>query len=129
MVQDEILTPWESVLDFDSYAVRVPRSQIHRIPEILRDISPRRVASMQAALGKVWERFTFSSLALAERDRLCAHAPHAEGCREMRRQLGGAGGAVSGRDALDTLMHVLYARLLAKKDLKKADARRIAARR
>jgi len=102
------------VLDFNAYAIRVPRAKIGRIVEILRAIPPARIARMQSALAKVWERFTFSSLALAERDRICANAPNGAGCHDMRRQLSGPAGAVSGRDALDTLMHVLHARLLTR---------------
>ena len=112
VVQDEILTPWENVLDFSSFGVRLPRAQLHRLPQILRAIPPRRVAEMQLALGKVWERFTFSSLAIAERDRHCAAAPASRDCRTMRRGLSGRGGEATGKDAIDTLMQVLHARLL-----------------
>ena len=111
-MQDDILTPWENVLDFSSFGVRLPRAQLHRLPQILRAIPPHRVAEMQLALGKVWERFTFSSLAIAERDRHCAAAPASRDCRDMRRGLSGRGGEATGKDAIDTLMQVLHARLL-----------------
>ena len=62
----------------------------------------------------MWERFTFSSLAMAERERICTAAPHSQGCLEITGQLSGPGGELTGRDAVDTLMHVLYARLLAR---------------
>ena len=114
VVQDEILTPWEDVLNFSAYAVRIPRRRLHALPEILRAIPPAQVEAMQAALGRVWERFTYSSLAIAERERQCAADAHAPDCAALRRGLEGAGGAVTGVDAVDTLMHVLHARLLAR---------------
>ena len=112
VVQDEILTPWEDVLNFSAYAVRIPRRRLHALPEILRAIPPAQVEAMQAALGRVWERFTYSSLAMAERERRCAVAPNSADCTMLRRGLSGAGGAATGRDAIDTLMQVLHSRLL-----------------
>ena len=112
-MQDDILTPWENVLAFDSYAVRVRRADIGKLPQILRAIPQERVRAMQTAIATVWERFTFSSVAMAERDRICDGAEDGGGsfaCRTMRGQLA----ELTGRDAVDTLMHVLYARLLAK---------------
>lgn len=112
IIQDGILAPWENVLNFTAFAVRLPRRDLPRLPELLRAIPDARVAEMQAALGRVWERFTYSSLAIAERDRACnQYAGGQRTCRELSRGLSGMGGEATGRDAVDTLMHVLHQRL------------------
>ena len=122
IVQDGILTPWENVLDFNSFAVRVARADLPMLPTILRNISAQRVDAMQAAMARVWERFTYSSLALAERDRRCQGVAGAMGnpqdrraCNAMEQELGLTSNAsATGRDAVDTLMQVLLAKLLAR---------------
>ena len=43
VVQDEILVPWENVLDFGSFGLRIPRAQLPRLPQILRAIPEVRV--------------------------------------------------------------------------------------
>ena len=113
VVQDEILTPWENVLNFTSFAIRLPRNQLHRMIDILKAIPQERIKQMQAKLSVIWERFTFSSLVKAEASRSCTEQPGSHDCRELQRQLRGSNGQeVTGRDAVDTLMHVLNARLV-----------------
>ena len=122
VVQDAILTPWENVLDFSSYAIRIPRSDLGRIPEILRAVSNATISRMQRAMARVWERFTYSSLVLAERQRRCrSSTASARECEQVDLAYGlGAdahrsaqygASALQGHDAIDTLMHVLHARL------------------
>ena len=113
VIQDAILSPWENVLNFSAYAVRIERAQMHRLPEILRSISPQRVRAMQAALARVWERFTYSSLGIAERDRRCAESPHSRSCNALTEGLRGHSAHATGNDALSTLMQVLQLRLTA----------------
>ena len=76
----------------------------------------------------MWERFTYSSLARLARKRLCGTdgwSAAEEGCQPVHR--GSTRGklkpnddafmanpALVGNDALDTLLHVLKARLLSK---------------
>ena len=111
VVQDNIVAPWEDVLDFSSFALRLNRSQLAELPQILRDIPATKVAAMQASLGRVWERFTYSSLAIAERRRRCG-TEHWDGCApRLKRDRWVASAAITGRDAVDTLMHVLKLRL------------------
>mmetsp|Transcript_21454 Transcript_21454/g.54885 ORF Transcript_21454/g.54885 Transcript_21454/m.54885 type:complete len:272 (+) Transcript_21454:253-1068(+) len=122
VVQDAILTPWENVLDFSSFALRLPRSDIPRLPEILRAVPESKIASMQEAMSRVWERFTYSSLVVAEHDRQC-NWPMAnrDTCQQLKRKFALEGRRrlppkprkLSGRDAIDTLMQVLQARLLS----------------
>eukprot|EP00325_Prymnesiales_sp_UTEX-LB-985_P011016 CAMPEP_0174751872 /NCGR_PEP_ID=MMETSP1094-20130205/100732_1 /TAXON_ID=156173 /ORGANISM="Chrysochromulina brevifilum, Strain UTEX LB 985" /LENGTH=337 /DNA_ID=CAMNT_0015957417 /DNA_START=19 /DNA_END=1032 /DNA_ORIENTATION=+ len=115
VIQDDILTPWENVLDFSTYAIRVRRADLPRLPQILRAISDGKVAAMQHALTRVWERFTYSSLVLAERERRCLHGS-TDQCRRVEDSFklspGRTGPRLTGKDAVDTLMQVLHARLL-----------------
>ena len=69
VVQDEILVPWENVLDFGSFGLRIPRAQLPRLPQILRAIPEERVRQLQRGLVAVWERFTYSSVARAAASR------------------------------------------------------------
>ena len=122
VVQDAILTPWENVLDFSSYAIRIPRSDLGRIPQILRAVPEATISRMQRTMARVWERFTYSSLVLAERQRRCrSSTASARECEQVDLAYGlGAAAhrsaqygasALQGHDAIDTLMHVLHARL------------------
>ena len=111
VVQDGILAPWEEVLDFSSFALRLNRSQLVALPQILRAIPKARVEAMRAALGLVWERYTYSSLAIAERRRRCG-TRHWSGCApKLPRDRWLASARLTGRDAVDTLLHVLAARI------------------
>ena len=62
------------MLDFDSFALRLPRAKLPRLAEELRAVPPERVAALQAGGRRVWERFTFSSLGLAEKRQLAEEA-------------------------------------------------------
>ena len=122
--QDGILAPWEGVLDLDSFGVRIPRADLPRMIDILRAIPRDRVAALRAGLRAVWERFTYSSLALAERRRRCGTngwSAEADGCKPVGRGASGpntvsgevlANPRLRGHDAIDTLMRVLHTRLV-----------------
>ena len=110
-MQDGILAPWEEVLDFSSFALRLNRSQLAEMPQILRAIPEARVEAMRASLGRSWERYTYSSLAIAERRRRCG-TRHWSGCTpKLPRDRWLASARLTGRDAVDTLLHVLATRI------------------
>ena len=52
----------QGLVDLSKFAVRVPRSALPRLVDILRSIPDAKVASMQAELAKIWERYTYSGL-------------------------------------------------------------------
>jgi hypothetical protein len=128
LLQDEIWAPWEDTLDFNSFALRVPRSELHRLPQILRAVSEDRVREMQEVITRVWERFSYSSLGLAEAKRRCGAEPSA--ARHRAECIGGRDAKtdlrrwvtkplkerITGRDAIDTLMLVLQVRLEITRD-------------
>ena len=106
----------------DSFALRLPRAKLPRLAEELRAVPPERVAALQAGGRRVWERFTFSSLGLAEKRRMCGgthFTAAADGCVPRLGAPGGkhsqaflASSAITGQDAIATLLQLLRARLL-----------------
>ena len=131
VVQDEALVPWEDTLDLASFGLRVPRSELPRLPQILRAIPEARVRRLQRGLARVWERFSYSSLALAERSRRCGSpgwTARGDGCLPTpalgasRGFLGDA--RLTGRDAVETLMHVLRAKLVKREQAERAEHQR-----
>ncbi len=112
------------MLDYSRFAVRLRRSDLPRMVEILRAIPPERVLALRSGLASVWERFTYSFIARAERWRQCGRnglRRESEGCdapgwrpsvKGGSRELGFAASPhLRGVDAIDTLMRVLAARL------------------
>ena len=123
------------MLDFASFAVRVERKDLPRLPQILRAIPPHKIVSMQRAIARVWERYSYSSIGVAEARRRCPQRTDDAGvgsagredddeceslprhlrppwARVRRRRRAAGRPSLTGRDAIDTLMHVLQARLL-----------------
>ena len=100
VLQDGVHTPWESVLEWEQYAVRVERRQMPRLLEILRAVGDGEVRARRAALQRVWSRFAYSGVIAAEGARRRGRR------RRARRSVGGA------PDAVDTLLEVLHVRLL-----------------
>jgi hypothetical protein len=48
--------PFESVLDFSAFALRIPQADLKKVPEILNAVPEDKVVEMQKALGKAWRR-------------------------------------------------------------------------
>merc|ERR1711871_804212 len=63
IVMDGIEMPFENVLNYDSFSVRIAEAEIPNLPNLLRGISPARVATLQAGLAIVRSRFGYSSIA------------------------------------------------------------------
>ena len=114
--QDGIHTPFETVLDWRAYAVRVPRDEIGGMRRRLLELSPPAVQAMQLRLSQVWRRFTYGSVVAAERARAAAAG---------RPQGPGAALAAHGADdAVATLLAELAGRLRLRRARRRAAARR-----
>ena len=57
IVDDKLILPFCSVLDWREFSVRVASSQVSRLPSILREMDPARVARMQRRLAEVKRRY------------------------------------------------------------------------
>ena len=55
---DGIELPFENVLNYASFAVRIAEADLPRLPQLLRAISPQRVAALQRGVRAVRQRFT-----------------------------------------------------------------------
>ena len=53
---DNVHAVFESILDWDSFSVRIRESALESVPDILNAISPERLAKMQRHLARVWHR-------------------------------------------------------------------------
>ncbi|KXZ53467.1 hypothetical protein GPECTOR_7g917 [Gonium pectorale] len=62
IIIDDVHVVFESILDVESFAVRIAEADIDRILEILKAIPERTIRSKQAHLGKVWHRYRYGSL-------------------------------------------------------------------
>ena len=57
IVDEKLVLPYCSVLDWSRFSVRVKRAQVPELPAILRAIPPAKVAAMQRRLAEVKERY------------------------------------------------------------------------
>ncbi|KAL4428361.1 hypothetical protein ABPG75_002450 [Micractinium tetrahymenae] len=60
IIQDGVQLAFESVLDFESFAIRIPQKDMHNVPRILEAVPEDRIVEMQQALGKVWRRWIYT---------------------------------------------------------------------
>ena len=110
IVMDGIQMPFENALRYEAFAVRIAEADVPSLPDILRAISPARVAQLQEALARVRSRFGYSSLAHNEL-RLSLEPPTENTPRYLARlrEL-----AEREEDALHTLLRVLLYRAAAR---------------
>ncbi|KAG2494841.1 hypothetical protein HYH03_007081 [Edaphochlamys debaryana] len=116
IILDGVHAVFESVLDLDSFSVRIAEADVGRILEILQAVPERSVRAKQAHLGHVWHRFRYASLpGLARELRSLREANEAKA----------AGGTEDGAvhfprpfkgddtvdDAFETIMQWLYSRI------------------
>ncbi|KXZ48695.1 hypothetical protein GPECTOR_26g598 [Gonium pectorale] len=62
IIADGVHAVFESLLDVDAFALRLPQEQVPRLLEILLAVPPKTIRSKQAHLGRVWHRFRYASL-------------------------------------------------------------------
>ena len=56
MIHDSVEPSWASLLDTDSYTLRVAQADMARVPDILAAVPPADVERMRANLARVWRR-------------------------------------------------------------------------
>lgn len=104
--------PFESLLNYSEFSIRVPEAHVERLDEILRGTPAAERAAMRARLAEIWTRFTYARavtgaaqfLSRPELPRDFLHAPPVRALkRELRR---------GAPDAFDTIMLALASRLV-----------------
>ena len=110
IVMDGIEMPFENVLHYPSFSVRIKEADVPRLPEILRSIPKQKVEQLQAGLSLVRSRFGYASLAINELRLAKGHGV------EPHDYLGKLEEHNARReDALDTVMRVLLYRAAKRK--------------
>ncbi len=56
VIMDNVHAVFESILDWDSFSLRVPENMTEHLPIILQAVPPDRIARMQRNLQQVWHR-------------------------------------------------------------------------
>lgn len=57
ILMDHTLGPFEGVLDYSAFALRVGERELGRLVDILTAVTPQRLAALQEGLAKAWMRF------------------------------------------------------------------------
>ncbi|XP_031488186.1 uncharacterized protein LOC116256114 isoform X1 [Nymphaea colorata] len=75
VIQDGIFLPYENVLNYESFAVRIPEDEIPNLIKILQAINKAEVEVKLQNVHKLWQRFLYrdSVLLEAERQKLGGH--------------------------------------------------------
>lgn len=56
IVVDHYVLPYEDILDWSEFSIRVPEHLLLQVPQILRAIPPKTVAAMQRRVAQVYEQ-------------------------------------------------------------------------
>jgi hypothetical protein len=123
IIQDGVQLPYENVLDYEAFALRIPESRITRIPAVLRNVPPGVVKMMQASLAKVWYRFrwnqhkwaqqTVRQLAGQRNASIELERPAPSAADRGRRALGLQQVVEPELDAMQTLVEFLHGKMMA----------------
>ena len=52
----QVHVSFESILDTESYTVRIPEAECEKLPVILQAYTQKQIAAMQRSVAKVWQR-------------------------------------------------------------------------
>jgi len=104
IIMDGIDMPFENVLNYSAFSVRISEADIGRFPQILRAIPPSRIAALQDGLRRVRSRFTYASIASNEMRISANRSLSATVLAPIINE------AKQSEDALDTMMRVLLFR-------------------
>lgn len=69
VIQDGIYLPYENVLNYGSFAVRIPEDEIPNLIKILRAFNETEIEFMLANVRKIWQRFLYRDSILLEAER------------------------------------------------------------
>ncbi|KAK6124647.1 hypothetical protein DH2020_041611 [Rehmannia glutinosa] len=69
VIQDGIYLPYENVLNYESFAVRIREDEIPNLMHLLRSINETEVESKLAYVKKIWQRFLYRDSVLLEAER------------------------------------------------------------
>ncbi|KAF7819004.1 putative glucuronoxylan glucuronosyltransferase F8H [Senna tora] len=66
VIQDGIFMPYENVLNYDSFAIRIPEEEIPNLIKILRGWNVTEIKFKMANVQKIWQRFLYRDSVMLE---------------------------------------------------------------
>ena len=104
LLQDNVHVSFESIIDLSEFSLRISQADAEKLPEILQAVPRARREEMQRALGRVWQKYTYSSyLPYARRFREIQQENAAVRAAGAGTELASAGGNSSSGTATPTL--------------------------
>ncbi|KAL5744044.1 hypothetical protein ACOSP7_026901 [Xanthoceras sorbifolium] len=104
VIQDGIFLPYENVLNYESFAVRIREDEIPNMINILRGFNETEIQFRLANVQKVWQRFLYRDSILLEAERQKAAFGRVDDWAEQFLQL-------SEDDVFTTIVQVLHYKL------------------
>ncbi|KAL8142927.1 hypothetical protein V2J09_015959 [Rumex salicifolius] len=104
IIQDGIYLPYENVLNYESFAVRIREDEISNMIKILRAFNETEIQFKLANVQKVWQRFLYRDSILLEAERQKSISNHVDDWALELSQL-------SEDDVFATLIQVLHYKL------------------
>lgn len=56
IIMDNTLGPFEALIDYSQFSIRVGEHELHKLVDILLAVTPERLAQLQAGLARAWMR-------------------------------------------------------------------------
>ncbi|XP_057982420.1 uncharacterized protein LOC131167642 isoform X2 [Malania oleifera] len=78
IIQDGIFLPYENVLNYETFAVRIPEDEIPNMINILRAFNETEIEFMLANVKNIWQRFLYRDSVLLEAGRQKTAFGHVE---------------------------------------------------
>ncbi|KAK0596596.1 hypothetical protein LWI29_017159 [Acer saccharum] len=104
IIQDGIFLPYENVLNYESFAVRIREDEIPNLINILREFNETEIQFRLANVQKIWQRFLYRDSILLEAERQKAAFGRVDDWAEQFLQL-------SEDDVFSTVVQVLHYKL------------------
>ncbi|KAK3217773.1 hypothetical protein Dsin_011743 [Dipteronia sinensis] len=104
VIQDGIFLPYENVLNYESFAVRIREDEIPNLINVLREFNETEIQFRLANVQKIWQRFLYRDSILLEAERQKAAFGRVDDWAEQFLQL-------SEDDVFSTVVQVLHYKL------------------
>jgi hypothetical protein len=59
IIQEHVYQPYEEILPYEEFSIRLNNEDLPRLPSILRSITPEQLAALQAGVAKYWPAFVW----------------------------------------------------------------------
>ncbi|GFR49991.1 hypothetical protein Agub_g12137 [Astrephomene gubernaculifera] len=112
IIMDDVQVVFESILDVTAFSIRIAQKDLAKVVDIVQAVPEGQIRIMQNNLAKVWYRFRYLGLKMADADAAAVVSEHRATNGGLLRPNPGAQYAASRvDDAFSTLMQWLYARI------------------